>query len=108
MRATQRDIENLVAKEDAFPGSVTACDPGESYWHGQNLALGDWIAPSNCTGEPAGSRCEISAEMSGMSYIQALRAMELEHPQRFTGSEMDLPLFRYADCSLIRREHIQR
>ena len=35
--ALTRYIENLIANEAAFPGRVT-CDPGDSYWHGQNLA----------------------------------------------------------------------
>ena len=70
-----RYIENLIAKAGHFANNVTACDPGESYWHGENLALGDWCAPANCTGRPAGSRCQISAEMSGFSYVMSLRAM---------------------------------
>jgi alpha-L-rhamnosidase len=73
--ALTRYAQNLIANARAFPGNVTACDPGESHWHGQNLALGDWCAPTNCSGKPAGSRCEVSGEMSGMSYILTLRAM---------------------------------
>ena len=76
-RSLTRHTENLIAKAEHFAHNVTACDPGESYWHGENLELGDWCAPANCTGRPAGSRCQISAEMAGFSYIMSLRAMSL-------------------------------
>ena len=39
--------------------------------------------------------------------VQALWELEQHFPERFKGSEIDMPLFRYLDGSPIRREHIQ-
>jgi len=67
---------NLVSKASFFPGNVTACDPGDSWFHGENVALGDWCMVGNCTGKPAGiSRCNSSSVISGFSYVLTLSAM---------------------------------
>ena len=37
-----RYTENLVSKAHAFAGNVTACDPGESWWHGPSKPSCSW------------------------------------------------------------------
>ena len=42
--------EHLVARAGAFPGSITACDPGNDKQVLDNVvALGDWVMPTQCT-----------------------------------------------------------
>ena len=40
--------------------------------------------------------------------VGAMKALEQSFPERFTGSELDMPIFRYRDGSPIKREHIQQ
>ena len=39
--------------------------------------------------------------------VWALKQLELNFPERVRGSEIDTPLFRFHDGSVIKREHIQ-